>query len=58
MCRGCFEKFIVSCEDDYIKHKKEEYKKLKDDEVSYCKTLRRIVNVLYTHLKLPTNPKV
>ncbi|EGT3729670.1 TPA: hypothetical protein SHW33_003760 [Clostridioides difficile] len=40
MCRRCFEKFVVSCEDDYIKHKREEYKKLKDDEVKLLQDMK------------------
>ncbi|MDM0364165.1 hypothetical protein QVB34_18140 [Clostridioides difficile] len=40
MCSRCFEKFVVSCMDDYIKHKQEEYKKLKDSEAKLLQDMK------------------
>ncbi|ENY8694368.1 TPA: hypothetical protein OLY09_003332 [Clostridioides difficile] len=40
MCSRCFEKFVVSCMDDYIKHMQEEYKKLKDSEAKLLQGMK------------------
>ncbi|MCC0654704.1 hypothetical protein [Clostridioides sp. ES-S-0001-03] len=40
VCRRCNAKFVVSCMDDYIKHKQEEYKKLKDSEAKLLQDMK------------------